>query len=183
MATHIGDPRLEKLCLAPYVVESVLTAPETLFRTLSEKCSSRESRAWGAFALGRHLEARARVVRHIRIDPEFAEHIRSTMDPTEYQSLNSKDPAALEQEAVAAFQSVLETAPDVRGADRPTLGEEARGDLFELERLTVGKLAPEIEGQDVEGRPMKLSTFRGKFGVSDSGAPGRIRCLISSGCL
>jgi peroxiredoxin len=43
-----------------------------------------------------------------------------------------------------------------------TLGKVAQPDLLELRRLSVGKIAPEIEGKDLNGKPMKLSDFRGK---------------------
>ena len=38
----------------------------------------------------------------------------------------------------------------------------SRGELFELRNLVVGKVAPEIEGQDLDGRTLRLSDFRGK---------------------
>lgn len=41
----------------------------------------------------------------------------------------------------------------------------AKPELSELRRLTIGKTAPEIEGQDLDGQPMKLSDYRGKIVV------------------
>jgi carbamoyltransferase len=38
---------------------------------------------------------------------------------------------------------------------------------FEKERLQIGMLAPDIVGHDLDGRPMKLSEFRGKVVVVD----------------
>ncbi len=43
----------------------------------------------------------------------------------------------------------------------------ARGELFELHHLAIGKVAPEIEGQDVDGDKFKLSDYRGKVVVLD----------------
>jgi peroxiredoxin len=43
-----------------------------------------------------------------------------------------------------------------------TLEELAKPELSELRRLTIGKPAPEIEGEDLDGKPMKLSDYRGK---------------------
>lgn len=45
------------------------------------------------------------------------------------------------------------------------LAELAKPELSELRRLTLGKTAPEIEGVDLEGQPMKLSDYRGKVVV------------------
>ena len=45
------------------------------------------------------------------------------------------------------------------------LAELAKPELSELRRLTLGKSAPEIEGVDLDGQPMKLSDYRGKVVV------------------
>lgn len=43
----------------------------------------------------------------------------------------------------------------------PTIGP------MQMEGLPVGELAPEIEGEDIDGNPMKLSDFRGKVVLLD----------------
>ena len=47
-------------------------------------------------------------------------------------------------------------------ARRKTLGEVAEGRLDEMHNLVVGKPAPEIDGVDFDGKPLKLSDYRGK---------------------
>lgn len=41
----------------------------------------------------------------------------------------------------------------------------AESELFEMRQLTIGKMAPEIEGEDIEGKRFKLSDYRGKVVV------------------
>ena len=43
-----------------------------------------------------------------------------------------------------------------------TLADTARAARDELHNITVGKQAPEIEGKDADGEPLKLSDYRGK---------------------
>ena len=43
-----------------------------------------------------------------------------------------------------------------------SLAELARPQLAELQRLTIGKVAPEIDGNDLYGRPLRLSDYRGQ---------------------
>ena len=43
-----------------------------------------------------------------------------------------------------------------------TLGEEAEARLDEVFNVSVGKPAPEIDGVDLDGKPLKLSDYRGK---------------------
>ena len=45
--------------------------------------------------------------------------------------------------------------------------ERAKGELFEMHNLAIGKVAPEIEGEDVDGKKFKLSDYRGKVVVID----------------
>ena len=45
--------------------------------------------------------------------------------------------------------------------------QTAKGELFEMHNLAVGKVAPEITGEDVDGKKFKLSDYRGKVVVLD----------------
>ncbi len=52
------------------------------------------------------------------------------------------------------------------------LEDLAKPELSELRRLSIGQPAPEIEGEDLEGEPMKLSDYRGKVVVLAFWWPG-----------
>ena len=47
------------------------------------------------------------------------------------------------------------------------LGKLAGRELFEMQHLQPGKAAPEITGEDIDGKPMKLSEFRGRVVLLD----------------
>ena len=68
-----------------------------------------------------------------------------------------------EQRAAAAAD--LERAIEL-GAGSP-YADLAKAAKFELEHLQVGRPAPEIEGEDLDGVPFKLSDYRGKVVVLD----------------
>jgi peroxiredoxin len=106
-----------------------------------------------------------------------------------------QDPRALEHQAARLYDRVIAEFPFVANNDsrteRPPLvlgrvagraQDVARVHLDALRRLSVGQPAPEIEGVDLDGRPMKLSDFRGKvvvlevgwFGVQLARAPGQV---------
>jgi peroxiredoxin len=67
-------------------------------------------------------------------------------------------------EATKLFERVIAEFGQVkqRGFN---LKDLARPELDELRRLTIGNTAPEIEGEDLDGQPMKLSSYRGKVVV------------------
>jgi hypothetical protein len=72
--------------------------------------------------------------------------------------------------AEKAFEAVLKDyadCPRLIRANAGTVGEMARSELFELRHLRVGKSAPEIEGEDLDGAKFKLSDYRGKVVVLD----------------
>jgi peroxiredoxin len=53
-------------------------------------------------------------------------------------------------------------AIEERLAKKSTLGQEAQARLDDMLNLAVGKPAPEINGVDVDGKPLRLSDYRGK---------------------
>jgi cytochrome oxidase Cu insertion factor (SCO1/SenC/PrrC family) len=54
--------------------------------------------------------------------------------------------------------------PDYTGA---TVVERAKAELFAIHNLSVGSEAPDIEGQDQDGKRFKLSDYRGKVVLLD----------------
>ncbi|MCP4098260.1 MAG: redoxin domain-containing protein [Planctomycetaceae bacterium] len=56
------------------------------------------------------------------------------------------------------------TSPMTRGK---TFKEAADNALFQLKYLSIGKVAPDIEGEDLDGVAFKLSDYRGKVVVLD----------------
>jgi peroxiredoxin len=69
-----------------------------------------------------------------------------------------------EDEAAGLFRQVAEKYADLKGQVEP-LGVEADKLLFEMENLNVGKVAPDLTGTDLDGKPFKLSDHRGKVVV------------------
>ena len=53
------------------------------------------------------------------------------------------------------------------GLNFQTIAAAAKVELFELRNLRVGKTAPDIEGEDLDGKKFKLSDYKGKVVVLD----------------
>ena len=70
--------------------------------------------------------------------------------------LNQKATAAAEK----LFQRVIKDFGRIKRNGK-RLDDLARPELAELQRLTIGKPAPETQGQDFEGDPIKLGDYRG----------------------
>ena len=67
-------------------------------------------------------------------------------------------------EAEKHFERVITDFGQVRQREGK-LEDLAKPELSELRRLTLGKPAPEIEGEDLDGQPLRLSDYRGKVVV------------------
>ena len=82
--------------------------------------------------------------------------------------LKAANADAIEAKSVALFERIVSddgmSAVEYR---RKRLGEAATSALFELKNLSIGKVAPDIVGEDLDGTPMKLSDYRGKVVVLD----------------
>jgi thiol-disulfide isomerase/thioredoxin len=89
-----------------------------------------------------HAEARARATLGL------AERLVSAGRPEQAESLLEK---IIQDKEWAKFSH-----------HRGSLGKGAEDLLFEARHLSVGKAAPEIEGNGLDGKPMKLSDYRGK---------------------
>lgn len=70
-------------------------------------------------------------------------------------------------DAEKLFQQTIEQYGDVASYMDKKLGDLAKANLFEMHELGTGKLAPDIEGEDVDGNRFKLSDYRGKVVVID----------------
>jgi hypothetical protein len=64
------------------------------------------------------------------------------------------------------FDRVVKDFADVKGRGG-TIGENAKQELFEIQHLAVGMVAPETAGEDSSGKKFKLSDYRGKVVVLD----------------
>jgi thiol-disulfide isomerase/thioredoxin len=88
--------------------------------------------------------------------------------------LRRLDPEALDKEAEALFARVAEEDANTPHNDkvRPPghLGDAAIAHLRTLRDLGVGKPAPEIVGDDLDGRRFRLSDYRGRVVVLDFGS-------------
>jgi thiol-disulfide isomerase/thioredoxin len=77
---------------------------------------------------------------------------------------NERGDEQLSKEAQKLFERVIADYGEVKLEGKP-LSDAALPKLTELRLLAVGKIAPEIEGENLDGQKMKLSDFRGKVVV------------------
>jgi RNA polymerase sigma factor (sigma-70 family) len=150
---------------------SVSPSAEKLLRAVIEKNPDPTFKGWACLALGRYFEHWSERVRRIRDDPESAKALAAMFleeagDKEYFSRFVGRDPDKLMKEAEAAFERTIKEFGDTsRRGD--SLKKHAQGELYEIRELRAGKPAPEITGQDIDGRPLKLSDFKRKVVVID----------------
>jgi hypothetical protein len=142
IADHVQDPKIASLC-ARIALTTDSPRSERFLREVLAKNSGREAKGQACLALGQRLKMQA-----------------------ERQADSKEKHEALSKEAEALLERVTKEFADLKWFNR-TLGETARNALNELRNLGIGKTAPEIVGEDIDGKPLKLTDFRGKVVVLD----------------
>jgi hypothetical protein len=141
---------------------------EKLLRLLLEKSPHREVQGTACYGLARFLKSQAATLRYVRGDAEKAKQLEQFYGKDEAAYLQTLDAAKVEKEMEQLFERAVEKYADVKHSLRDqTMGQLAEAALFELRSLVVGKLAPEIEGEDIDGKGFKLSDYRGKVVLLD----------------
>lgn len=69
-------------------------------------------------------------------------------------------------EVEALYTSVMEDYADVEDARGP-IADRAKNSLFEIQHLSIGKVAPDIAAADLDGVDFKLTDYRGKVVLLD----------------
>jgi len=69
--------------------------------------------------------------------------------------------AVIQSQLEKQLETLIEEYGDVKDF-RGTLKETAEAELFEIRFLGIGATPPDLVGKDLDGKPLKLSDFRGK---------------------
>lgn len=127
----------------PGLVGSKLPGAERWLRVAMEKSPHPEVQGVATFALARRLKTQA----------EAAEPKQADVD-------------RLNREAAELLERVGREFGDVKGFGG-TLADKAKNELYEILHLSIGMKAPEVEGEDLQGKRFRLSDYRGKVVMLD----------------
>lgn len=154
--------------LVPSLAYSLSPSAEDLFRAVIEKNPDRASKGRACLALSQYFKQEAALVRSLKGDSSGARqlqaHYQSEADKSLIEKALRKDPAELDQDAEAAATRAMKEFADV--ADHLSiLDPAAQARLYDQGSPGIGTAVPEIQGEDVDGRPLDLARYRGKVVV------------------
>jgi hypothetical protein len=158
-ANHVANTKIGGVCLALGNADS--PEAEKLLRSVLAKDSGagHKAQAMACLGLASYLKNRA------RRGGNDAEKMKK-----EAESLFEQAAEKYDNVKVAGEQTVADLAKEELGKARSRVAtkpapETLREDLDA--HLAIGKTAPEIEGEDIDGKKFKLSDYRGKVVVLD----------------
>jgi hypothetical protein len=140
---------------------------ETFLRAVLEKNPHKAVQAQACLALAHFLGNRLQRLDLIKEEPDLAREFKDLFGKEYLEELQRQDHTRVTREVEALFERAAEKYGDVKVPDGGTVGAKARAELFEIRHLSVGKEAPDIEGQDQDGKRFKLSDYRGKVVLLD----------------
>ena len=135
---------------------------ETFLRTVLEKSPHREVQGVACLRLAQFLPNRFDRLDLLENQPELARRYEGLYGKEYLETLRRQDRGKVLREAESLYERAIEKYSDVKLPYDVTVGDQARTELFEIGYLAIGKEAPEIEGVDQKGQPLKLSDYRGK---------------------
>jgi RNA polymerase sigma factor (sigma-70 family) len=150
--------------------EFLLLAPpeaDPFLRALMEKNPDREVQARACLALASRGQWYAEQARFqsAALPPAATEEERKDRERKMVKLKEEEEQQY--QEAEKYFELTATKYGELLYFDQWTFGEIAKHALFEVKQLRIGKTAPEIEGEDLSGKKLKLSDYRSKVVLLD----------------
>jgi len=136
---------------------------ETFLRAVLEKNPHREVRGVACLRLAQLLANRVERLDLLKDQPELAQRYHTLFGKDYMDGLKRQDRAKIIAEAETFYEQTIAKYADVQVPQySSTAGKQAEIELCEIRHLAVGKEAPDIEGEDQDGKQFKLSDYRGK---------------------
>lgn len=169
---HLQDPQLFQA--AQRLSSAATDWSFKAMQTLAEKAGSTDDQARAKYYWAAMCHSMAEAPAIIQgLDEKTLKAVEKAQGKSYVDRLKNADSQAMDAQAeklleeIVAKHADVELYKDARGGANRNLGEMAKSQLFEIRNLSIGKPAPEIIGEDVDGKPMKLSDYKGKVVVLD----------------
>ena len=157
---HVKSEQIASACAD--IANSRSAQAEPLLRKLLADSPNKSTRAAAGIYLAALLDAEANIASQLKAQPELAARVLQYYGKPYGKHLAGLNPTKLDKERERVYEQLLKSFPEEKIQDT-TIEEIASQRLFYLRNLAVGKVAPEIRGEDIGGKELKLSDHRGKI--------------------
>jgi len=137
-------------------------------RAILDKNPHANVKAAACLGLGSVSLSRVRIAEQFKKQPGLAKAYEGIMGKEAVQEIEKKGEEGMKKEAIGFFERVVKDYPDAKDEKGKPLGKEAKNKIDGiLHPIEVGKAAPEIDGEDTDGKAFKLSDYKGKVVLLD----------------
>jgi hypothetical protein len=162
---HIRSDKLGPLCQR--VSYGFCKEYETFLRAVLAKNPHTTVQATACLSLGQYLNIRLQRIDLCKEQPQLAKEFAELFGKEYFEELQKQDRDKAVKEIEAIFEQAAAKYVTLNLPDQGNVAERAQAELFGIRNLIIGKQAPEIEGDDQDGKRFKLSDYRGKVVLLD----------------
>lgn len=173
---HTSHPNLGPICRTLGHYGDPLHRPTKEFLQIaSANNPDRTARGFAIFTLALLTKRKAESMAFFEIAPSsIYTNAAFQKNKANYQEeAKAADSRTLLHQADVMFETVIGKFADCPNfppgpglqEPKPTLGDQAGVELYECRHLEPGRVAPEIDGEDIDGHKFKLSEYRSKVVV------------------
>jgi hypothetical protein len=162
---HIHSDKLGPLCQR--ISYGFCKEYETFLRAVQAKNPHKSVQATASLSLAHFLNNRLQRLDLCREQPELVKVFAELFGKEYLAELQRQQRDKVLTEVEALFERTAEKYGDVKLPSGDMVAERAKAALFEVRNLSIGKEAPDIEGEDQDGKRFKLSDYRGKVVLLD----------------
>jgi peroxiredoxin len=156
---HLQSDKIAPVCRV--LAFRISPKNEATLRQILEKNRVAEVQGNACLALGNYLKNLEETIGDIKESPENRQQAEKFFGADVVKDLLARDGAKVAREKEDLFERVVKNYANVK-YDKGKAGDVAAAELFEIRELAIGKVAPDFESQDTDGKKIKLSDFRGK---------------------
>jgi len=135
---------------------------ETFLHRVIKDSPHKEVRGMACLCLAQFLNSQSKRLDLLDVRPELAIRYQELLGKDYYERLQRKGRDGRIKEIETLLEQAAAKYGDVAMPWGGPVGEQASRELFELRHFGVGKPAEDILGDDQDGKPFKLSDYRGK---------------------
>jgi thiol-disulfide isomerase/thioredoxin len=167
----LRDPRMGQLCID--LGGRIIDSSKGLLRHVAVESPDRQLRGQATYSLGQYSSQLHRALTSIHRLTDADQELLMTETQRKFykkmivdRKLTDSEQEQMLAETQRYFDQVVKDYPDVTSADGSfCLADKARPELVRIANipgLRAGKVAPNIVGEDLDGRPLNLEEYRGK---------------------
>lgn len=113
-------------------------------------------------ALAQLLRNQLYIADRVFARPEWITRYNDMLGEDDFKAIRGTGRAPLEARVESLYERASQFDDVINIPYSETVAEKARTELFDIRHLSIGKVAPDIEGRDYDGQPFQLSDYRGK---------------------